>query len=188
MLLKLKTDCTQNHRTQSHILVCTCVRIRSPMELHPPTHTHTHLHCHCLLLVGVNSPCKAEVTYLDSTVAVDQNIARLEVPMDDACSVQVLNPCEVDAKEMWRMQSVTSKEPHPPYTHHRNQTRHPQAMCLPYVYHTQEDHSLYNLRLTRGNDLAPSTVLPPTTTTEPHNEGTHWPMVSCNLITSCTHR
>lgn len=54
----------------------------------------THLHRHCLLLVGVNGPCKAKVAYLDSTVAVNENVAWLEVSVDDPCCVQVLDPWE----------------------------------------------------------------------------------------------
>ena len=105
-----------------------------------PMHTHPHLHRHCFLLVGVNGPCKAKVAYFDSTVAVNQNVARLEVPVDDPCCVQVLNPwggrCGGGSSRITDHKTVTSKNRDTKDDNDISTTHWPDAIQLPVGHHT----------------------------------------------------
>ena len=57
-----------------------------------------HIHGHHACIGGFNAPGHAEVEDLDIALAVNGDIRRLQVSVDDVRAVEVLEPCLYDAE------------------------------------------------------------------------------------------
>lgn len=63
-------------------------------DLGCPVVLRDHLLCHVLGLVGLFDACQPEITDLEHAVAVDEQVAGLDVPVQDACRVEILEPAQ----------------------------------------------------------------------------------------------
>ena len=71
-----------------------CVVVLAPgQELRSSVVLRDHLECHGSVAVRLNGSGEPKVADLEETVAVDQEVARLEVTMDDPGRVEVLEAC-----------------------------------------------------------------------------------------------